>query len=93
MSELRVGIRELKRRLSHYMRRIGAGQTITITKRGKPVGRIVPIEQEQSLEDQLKAMQEAGLLAWNGKKLEPMEPVARTRGDRTVADLLLEDRE
>jgi len=94
MSELLVGIRELKRRLSYYIRHVRSGQIITITRRGKPVGRIVPIEQEeQSLEDRLKAMEEAGLLAWNGKKLEPMKPVARTRGDRTVADLLLEDRE
>jgi prevent-host-death family protein len=75
------------------MRHVKSGQTITVTERGKPVGRIVPIEQEQSLEDRLKAMAEAGLLEWNGKKLEPMEPVARTKGDRTVADLLLEDRE
>ena len=93
MSELLVGIRELERRLSYYIGQVESGQTITITKRGKPVGRIVPIEQEQSLEDRLKAMQEAGLLAWNGRKLEPVKRVARTRGDRTVADLLLENRE
>jgi prevent-host-death family protein len=93
MSEIQVGIRELKSRLSHYIRHVKSGQTVTITERGKPVGQIVPIAQEQSIEDRIKAMQEAGLLEWNGQKLEPMEPVARTRGDRTVADLLLEDRE
>ena len=93
MSELQVGIRELKSRLSHYMRQVKSGRTVTITDRGKPVGRIVPLEPEQSLEERLKAMQAAGLLEWNGQKLGPMEPVARTRGDRTVADLLLEDRE
>jgi prevent-host-death family protein len=92
MSELQVGIRELKSRLSHYIRHVKSGQTVTITERGKPVGQIIPIVQEQSLEDKLKAMADAGLLEWNGQKLEPTPRVARTQGDRTVADLLLEDR-
>jgi prevent-host-death family protein len=93
MSELLVGIRELKSRLSHYIRHVKSGKTLTITERGKPVGRIIPIKEEQSLEEKLEAMAQAGLLAWNGEKLEPMEPVVRTRGERTVADLLIEDRE
>jgi prevent-host-death family protein len=92
MSELQVGIRELKSRLSHYIRHVKSGQTVTITEYGKPVGQIIPITEEQSLEDRLKAMQEAGLLEWNGQKLEPTPRQARTKGDRTVADLLLEDR-
>ncbi len=93
MSELLVGIRELKSRLSHYMRHVKSGQTVTITERGKPIGQIIPIVQEQSLEERLEAMAEAGLLEWNGQKLEPTSRVARTQGDRTVAELLLEDRE
>ena len=91
MSEVQVGIRELKSRLSHYLRQVKAGQTLTITERGKPVATIRPVA--QSLEEKLDAMAKAGLLQWSGKKLEPMEPVAAVRGDRTVADLLIEDRE
>lgn len=93
MSEMLVGIRELKSRLSHYIRHVKSGKTLIITERGKPVGRIVPMEQERSLEEKLEAMAKAGLLEWNGEKLEPTPRVARTRGDRTVADLLIEDRE
>jgi len=33
------------------------------------------------------------LVAWSGRKLTPVAPVARMRGQRTVAELLLEDRE
>ena len=36
---------------------------------------------------------DAGLITWSGKKLARMAPVARIRGQRRVADLLLEDRE
>ena len=90
MSEVRVGIRELKGHLSEYLRRVRAGETVIITDRGQPVGRIVPVA--QPLEDRLEAMAQAGLILWNGRKLAPMAPVARPRGERTIADLLVEDR-
>lgn len=91
MSEVQVGVRELKNQLSKYLRQVKAGQTVTITERGQPVGKIVPVA--QSLEEKLEAMAQAGLLRWSGKRLEPMEPVATIQGDRTVADLLIENRE
>ena len=91
MSELSVGVRELKSRLSEYLRQVKAGQTVVITEHGQPVGRIVPAT--QPLEARLQAMAQAGLLLWSGRKLEPMPPVAQGPGDRTVAELLVEDRE
>ncbi|MEK6813539.1 MAG: hypothetical protein AABY65_02255 [Nitrospirota bacterium] len=45
-----------------------------------------------SLDERLQAMLQAGLLLWSGKELRPIAPVARVRGRRTVADLLVEDR-
>ena len=87
----KAGIRDLKAHLSSYLRKVEAGQTVTITRRGKPIGRIVPVT--QSTEAQLDAMSQAGLIAWNKEKLQPSAPVAQARGERTVADLLLEDRE
>ncbi len=91
MRETTVGVRELKAQLSKYLRQVKAGRTIVITEHGQPVGRIVPAE--ESLDDRLHAMVKAGLAQWNGKKLKPMKPVARTRGSRTVSDLVIEDRE
>ena len=91
MSELNVGVRELKTRLSEYLRQVKAGRTIVITEHGKTVGRIVPAS--SSLDERLHTMVKAGLAQWNGKKLKPVKPVAKTRGPRTVSDLLIEDRE
>ncbi len=91
MNEIHVGVRELKSRLSEYLRRVRTGQIIVITDRGQPVGRIVPAA--QPLEARLQAMVEAGLVSWSGKKLGPISPVARVRGEGSVADLLVEDRE
>ncbi len=90
MPEETVGVRELKTRLSEYLRRVKAGETILITDHGQPVGRIVAAS--QSLEARLQAMVDTGTLAWSGQKLEPMVPVAPAQGQQSVAELLIEDR-
>lgn len=91
MTQMTVGIRELKTRLSSYVQQVKAGATVVITERGRPVGRIVPLS--PPLETRMQALIQAGLMAWSGHKLVPMTPVTQTRGRRMVADLLLEDRE
>lgn len=90
MAQARVSIRELKSRLSHYLRLTRAGESVVITDRGIPIGRIVPMGLE--LEERVAAMCEAGQAQWNGRKLAAVKPVARARGPRTVADLLVADR-
>ena len=90
MGEQTIGVRELKARLSEYLRQVKQGRTLVITERGKPVGRLVPVG--QSLELRLKAMVDAGLAEWNGKRLPPMKPLAKLKGGRSIADLIIEDR-
>lgn len=91
MSELHVGIRDLKSKLSEYMRRVRAGEIVVITDHGQPVGRIVPVA--QPLKERLEALAQTGLIQWSGRKLGPAAPVARAHGGMAVADLLVEDRE
>ena len=91
MTETAVGVRELKGKLSAYLRQVKAGQTLAITEHGQLIARIVPIA--GSADDRLAAMMEAGLLQWNGNDLGSAVPVATATGDHTVADLLIEDRE
>ena len=90
MGEHTVGVRELKARLSKYLREVKAGRTILITERGKPVGRLVP--PGQALQQRLQAMIDAGLAEWNGKPLPPMKPTAKLKGGKSIADLIIEDR-
>ena len=91
MTQPPVSIRELKSRLSHYLRLTRAGESVVITDRGVPIGRIVPMGQD--LDQRLVAMREAGLLQWSGRKLPRRKPVVRIKGRKTVAQLLVEDRE
>jgi prevent-host-death family protein len=91
MSQIKVGVRELKAGLSRYLREVKSGAIVVITERGEPVGRILPIE--SSSEQQIARLMEAGLLKWNGRKISPSVPRVRLRGSRSVSDLLLEDRQ
>lgn len=91
MSDSTVSIRELKSRLSHYLRLARGGESMVITDRGVPVGRLVPIE--QTLERRLETLRESGMLRWSGRRLARRKPTVRiaNRG-KSVSDLLIEDR-
>ncbi len=91
MSELTIGVRELKTHLSEYLRRVRNGQTIIITDHGKTVAQIIPAE--QSIETRLRALQEAGLLEWNGKKLPATKSAVINRSGKLMSDLVSEMRE
>ncbi|MGH3342269.1 MAG: type II toxin-antitoxin system Phd/YefM family antitoxin [Carbonactinosporaceae bacterium] len=41
----RIGVRELRQHASRYIDLVEAGATIEVTKRGRPVARLVPVEQ------------------------------------------------
>ncbi len=91
MTEIRVGVRELKSQLSKYLRQVKAGQTVVITEHGQTVGWIVPVA--KSLDERIEAMIKAGLAEWSGRPLPPVKHRPRVRGKKTVAELLIENRE
>ena len=91
MRERSVGIRELKSKLSECVRDVKAGATIIVTEHGRRVARIVP--EAESLDDRLRALKSSGTILWNGRRLGKTKPVARIRGKRTVADIVVENRE
>ena len=89
----RVGIRELKATLSECVREVRAGRAIVVTEHGRPVARLIP-EGSSPLE-RLQALQAAGSVAWSGRRLRAAKPVAPRagKGKRTVADLVIENRD
>ena len=91
MRETSVGTRELKNRLSEYLRRVKAGETVIITERGQPVGQIVPIQAD--LTSRLIKMVEAGVVEWNGQPIPPYQPKAVNRSKQLLSDLVAEGRE
>jgi prevent-host-death family protein len=91
MGEIRVGTRELKNKLSEYLRRVKTGETIIVTDHGKTIGHIVPVQ--PSVEQRIQSMVTAGQADWNGHKIKPQLPTIKNKGNRTLSDLIIEDRQ
>ncbi|HEY9420323.1 MAG TPA: type II toxin-antitoxin system prevent-host-death family antitoxin [Thermoanaerobaculia bacterium] len=91
MRQKTVGIRELKAHLSGLVREVREGATLVITDRGEAVARIVPMPGKK--EDKFKQLLDTGMVAWSGERLPARVPRVPARGPKTVAELLIEDRE
>jgi prevent-host-death family protein len=91
MAEIRVGTRELKSKLSEYLRRVKAGETLIVTEHGKPIGQLGPIK--VNAEERLAAMLASGQASWNGQKLGAYQPATPNRGDRELSELIVDDRQ
>jgi prevent-host-death family protein len=94
----RVGVRELKDKLSHYLRTVRQGQVVEVTVRGKPVARLVPAQPrgeasvDEKVEQQMWELVAEGFLTWNGERFQLPEPAATNRGPGLLSDLVVEDR-
>jgi prevent-host-death family protein len=85
-----VGARELKNRLSEYLRRVKAGETVLITDRGKLIGQLSPIQADEF--SRVRLLAEAGLLGWNGQPVPPYQPKAVNQSNTLFSELVSEDR-
>ena len=92
-----VGVRELKNRLSAYIREVRSGEGVLVTDRGQIVAELTPPGHgptNASVPPGLLALAKRGLATRGaegaGGKLYPALP--RTRRKRTAAQLLDEER-
>lgn len=95
MVELSVGVRELKSHLSEYLRRLKAGETIIITERGRPIGRLIPEARlpEATVQEKMQRLIDAGLVEWNGQTPPIEEPTVRNDSGVLASDLIVEMRQ
>lgn len=91
MTEIRVGIRELKNKLSEYMNRVKSGETIIVTEHGRTIGQILPVQ--PSIRERIQSMVNGGQADWNGNKLPPYQPQVTNISEKLLSDLIIEDRE
>lgn len=85
-----VGVRELKNRLSRYLKRVQRGEEILVTERGRSVARIVPAE-ASSLKEAMEPLLREGAVRWSGGKPRGASRRPVIRG-QTLADMVGEDR-
>jgi prevent-host-death family protein len=89
-----VGTRELKDRLTHYLRLVRQGTTLVVTDRGKPVAVVKPAEGQESgdVEDQLATLAVEGSISLPlGKGFLRKSPAIRGKGV-LLSQAVLEDR-
>ena len=89
-----ASISETKAKLSALLDLVSAGETVTITDRGKPVARIVPAAETDDVEGRLARLERAGLIQRPKRKLDVETFLKRPKADLGggVVDLLIEER-
>lgn len=86
-----VGIREAKANLSKYLQTVRQGDEIILTDRGRPVGKIVPIQPtELPLASRLQQLEEKGLIELRAPRRSRPTPIPLP--DELAQRLLQEDR-
>lgn len=91
-----ASISETKAKLSALLDLVRAGETVTITDRGKPVARLVPAVSGADDDDEarLARLERAGLIRRPKKQLDVQAFLARPKPNLGggVVELLLEER-
>ena len=85
-----VGVRDLKNRLSHHLKRVRAGARLTVTERGRPIATLAPVEVKDDLA-WLHRLVAEGRVQWSGGKPTGSKNPPRNRG-KLLSDIVIEDR-
>ena len=85
-----VGIRELKNRLSFYLKRVMNGERIEVTHRSKVVALLIPARTNKAPKELLTLVEE-GVASWGGGKPSGSSKPVKIRG-QPFSELILEDR-
>lgn len=85
-----VGVRELRERLSLYLKQVREGKRIEVTHRGEVIALLVPAKRG-GIDKALLALVEEGIAAWSGGKPKGASRPVKGRG-RPLSELIVEDR-
>ncbi len=85
-----VGVKDLKNKLSYYLRMIKKGEKIVITEREKVIATIVPVERVDE-DSKLLSLVKEGFATWKGGKPVGSKQSIKITG-KTVSEIVIEDR-
>lgn len=89
-----VGVKELKNRLTYYLRRTKQGEEVIVTERGRPIAVLHSIqaaEQATSLDARLARLASLGTVTLPTHKTSPRRKAIKIPGP-PVSQAILEDR-
>ena len=95
---MKVSVREFKARLSLYLQKASNGEDVVITSRGWPVARLLALAHPATAEPDASELARRlrripGMIpAKGGKPRGSARPIAIKRGQKTLGEIVLEDR-
>jgi prevent-host-death family protein len=95
---MNVSVRDLKAKLSRYLKEARAGQNIVVTSRGRPVVRLLAVSEateKPSGEELLRRLKliPGVKVGTGGKPLGAKSPMRMRGGQKSLAQMVLEDRD
>ncbi|MGH8581882.1 MAG: type II toxin-antitoxin system Phd/YefM family antitoxin [Gammaproteobacteria bacterium] len=96
---MQVTVRDLKNHLSEYLRRVQAGEEIIVTSHGRRVARFSAVaEASGKIDPEEAAIARLRAQPWirpgKGGKIEAAEhPIRWKPGEKTLSEIVMEDRE
>jgi prevent-host-death family protein len=85
-----VGVRELKNKLSYYLRDVKRGRTVTITERGQSVAILMPAHAHPDAQF-ARELARKGIGSWKGGKPKGASRQLVVKG-KPVSQMVLEER-
>ena len=85
-----AGIRDLKNRLSFYLREVKRGEKILVTERDRVIATILPVQRGEE-DTKLLTLVKEGFASWKGGKPAGSHRPVKIEG-QAVSDIVLEDR-
>jgi prevent-host-death family protein len=95
---MKVSVRDFKAKLSQYLKDARAGRDVVVTSRGRPIARLLAVPEaigeEQDGEELLRRLKlvPGVRLGAGGKPLGARRPIRIRPGQRTLAQIVLQDR-
>lgn len=95
---MEISVRELKSRLSEYLRKVAAGEEVVVTSHGREVARLVPPRARRRASTGAEAIARFRGLPWvrpgSGEKPRLPKPLMRIgKGEKTLSEIVSEQRE
>ena len=88
-----VGIKEVKNNLSRLLAQVKAGEEILITKRGRPIARIVKENHgDKSIRTALDPLVQSGLITLPSRSIMKDNISAVETSGKPVSEMVIEDR-
>lgn len=72
-----AGVADLKAHLSRYLASVKEGEEVTVTERGRPVARLVPVDRAAGRDARLRELARLGLVRLPRRKVTAEEILSR----------------